>query len=494
MSLVPETQYIIRDDAEEPNAQAGPPMPDYKVRRQPEPRVKVPYLAIAAIAVVPMICALRMVWILLLRWEWWLDDNQQLLQIVFIALLIAPVFAILVALYYGVMWIRARVGHSNIIRMQHDLPIALRDVLGGYQDGPSRQLIEWSLQQHYGTQREWARHSSLRGLGAYSPTIHSPKGAQAEALAAAETLLLGDMGTMEFDRFWDIINTEAVHIKAIGPTTSGKSTMCQALLNERARRGDNILVITPVAAADDWAVKVVGALDHQDIVLAIAKLDGIADERRVRLNSMSRDSFNAMHNDIWVFVDETPDIASNQVTKKAWATFFTKYGSLARHLRIHLVVMAQYDTVAAFGTAGRSALKENLFTVRTAKVGDARTLEIEYGEDSTGEPMHWRVSNPERLLAMSREVPTDASDFLLFGQDELASVDDSPRLGGLEAMVYGVLNNSAPMQANELIARVKQARGGEMSTEHLYNILRTLISKGLVSKTGRPAVFEAIGD
>jgi hypothetical protein len=227
--------------------------------------------------------------------------------------------------------------------------------------------------------------------------------------------------TMPFDAFWRVLTEEVVHLKAIGPSKSGKSTLCQALLNHIvASERDQVVVLSPVGAADDWSVPVIGLTDINKIPEALSLLIEEGDRRQTLLAVSTRAQFDREHNHIWIFVDETPEVAQNTATKAKWVEFFSRFGSRARHMHMHVVVMAQTETTVSLGTKGNAAIKENLTTVYTKHVAGQHIVEIVHGEDdTTREPLTWRVQDVYRLRELAHDAPALRQDAVFLTENHI---------------------------------------------------------------------------
>lgn len=309
---------------------------------------------------------------------------------------------------------RVETARARITRDRYSNPIDVRAVIGK------------SLEQNWkelslATQAEvvMAPYKQLpAGLDSLSNsrTVHAAPHGPAATPGVEE----GD-NQMPFDEFWRILTEDVVHLKAIGPSKSGKSTLCQALLNHIVSSDcDQVVVLSPVGAADDWSVPVIGLTDIDKIPAALDRLIAEGDRRQGLLASMPRSQFDREYNHIWIFVDETPEVAQNKATKDKWQEFFSRFGSRARHMHMHVVIMAQTETTMSLGTKGNAAIKENLTTVYTKKIAGRHVVEIVHGEDeATREPLTRRVQDVYRLRELALETPALRPDAVFLTEDDL---------------------------------------------------------------------------
>jgi hypothetical protein len=140
---------------------------------------------------------------------------------------------------------------------------------------------------------------------------------------------------------------------------------------------------------------------------------------------MERAQFDREHNHIWIFVDETPEVAQNTATKVKWVEIFSRFGSRARHMHMHVVIVAQTETTMSLGTKGNAAIKETLTTVYTKRVAGQHIVEIVHGEDeTTRKPLTWRVQVVYRLKELVDRGPASRPDAVFLTEDSLPQRTD----------------------------------------------------------------------
>lgn len=335
----------------------------------------------------------------------------------FIVVIVAP----FVAMYGYIIRARARAMRERMTRDRWSNPVDARAVINKSMDEYWR---EWQLAAQ--AEIAMAPYKQLpAGLDSLSNSQHYNKTDGAEQAGA------DDNQEMPFDEFWSILTEDVVHLKAIGPSKSGKSYLCQALLNHIVKsKRDQVVVMSPVGANDDWSVPVIGLTDINKITEALDVLIDEGDRRQRELASGARAQFDLDNNHIWIFVDETPEVAQNSVTKDKWVEFFSRFGSRARHMHMHVVIMAQTETVMSLGTKGNAAIKENLTTVYTKKISGRHIVEIVHGEDSiTREPVVNRVADTYRIKLLAEERPALRDDSVFLDESSLVRPSSSTQTG-----------------------------------------------------------------
>ncbi|MBA3470779.1 MAG: ATP-binding protein [Herpetosiphonaceae bacterium] len=161
---------------------------------------------------------------------------------------------------------------------------------------------------------------------------------------------------------WHKLQT-AIHLMIVGPTNAGKSTMARAVLWGRVEQGDQVLILDPHAAPDEWSgVPAVGTgRDYPAIEQAmLALLTEMTDRYQQRAE---RPGYVAQA--LTIFIDEWPSIQTH--CKATAATFMAALAQEGRKVAMRLVILTQSNRVESLGIAGKGDIRDNFTTLLLAE-------------------------------------------------------------------------------------------------------------------------------
>lgn len=157
--------------------------------------------------------------------------------------------------------------------------------------------------------------------------------------------------------WWPIVTAQAVHVRLIGPTSSGKSIMAQALASYFPGQ---LVILDPVAGPDAWGGLPVITTDDE---LSYAPLRQACDallkemKRRVRERRVS----GAVPERLTILFDEVPDTVTE--LPDTAGVFIRRMAQRGRHSAMHLIGMAQSERVRSWGLEGYGDAAESFATV-----------------------------------------------------------------------------------------------------------------------------------
>lgn len=157
--------------------------------------------------------------------------------------------------------------------------------------------------------------------------------------------------------WWPIVTTQAVHVRLIGPTSSGKSIMAQALASHFPGQ---LVILDPVAGPDAWGgLPVITTDDELSYAPMRQACDALLKEmkRRVRerrVSGIAPERLTILFDEVPDTVAELPDTAG---------VFIRRMAQRGRHSAMHLIGMAQSERVRAWGLEGYGDAAESFATV-----------------------------------------------------------------------------------------------------------------------------------
>ncbi len=157
--------------------------------------------------------------------------------------------------------------------------------------------------------------------------------------------------------WWPIVTTQAVHVRLIGPTSSGKSIMAQALASHFPGQ---LVILDPVAGPDAWGgLPVITTDDELSYAPMRQACDALLKEmkRRVRERRVS----GVAPERLTILFDEVPDTVAE--LPDTAGVFIRRMAQRGRHSAMHLIGMAQSERVRAWGLEGYGDAAESFATV-----------------------------------------------------------------------------------------------------------------------------------
>lgn len=157
--------------------------------------------------------------------------------------------------------------------------------------------------------------------------------------------------------FWgDIITKRAPHTRIIGPTSSGKSVLAQAVAHDLQ---DKLLIIDPVWRPGNWgglaAVTVTEDGQYTEIDKA---LSWILDEMKRRGAALQKGDTNFPR--LTIIWDEVPDTVSELSNA---GEVIRRVAQRGRHSNIHMIGIGQSERVGSWGLEGFGDASENFCSV-----------------------------------------------------------------------------------------------------------------------------------
>ena len=268
----------------------------------------------------------------------------------------------------------------------------------------------------------------------------------------------------------------AAHILLVGGSGSGKTSTARGLLLYIIRdRHEKVVILDPKANKDTWLSLPVITNDGE-INRMMGSILGEFN-RRLALNpTLTEREADETFQRVWVFIDETSFINDSCPN---WLLFFRRVSSMARALKIHLVILNQSDQVKELGIEGRSGLRDNFTTLRlVAKMRSKENpapIKIEY-KDRTVEGF-WC---PKTFMSAAEYAPITESH--------------APTLPEPEGFDFSTLS---PVQRRVLQALIKWDEEVAPSKNQLQRklgigfqkvseVLSSLLDLGLIDKNNLP--------
>ena len=239
------------------------------------------------------------------------------------------------------------------------VPLALTGA--ARRDGPTLLSTSHGIELSTGG---WVRTNSHGNLGKW---INSASGevryqnsqphGEAAAGPTAPTPEPGKVAEAPAIRWGEILTKEADHVRCVGPTHSGKSTLAQAI----AAHSDGMLyIIDPTWQPGNWGGLPAATVDPEtgDYEPIRRAIRGLLAEMRRRGRELQ--SGKTTFERLTVVFDEVPDTVAE--VREA-GELIRRMAQRGRHGNMHLVGMGQSDRVQAWGIAGFGDTEENFCTV-----------------------------------------------------------------------------------------------------------------------------------
>lgn len=248
---------------------------------------------------------------------------------------------------------RAKAWQSEIVHLPNNYPIHALDVRV-----LAQQLAASSLDQHY--EVEHVRAGVNPSLTHFHQEIHATPPAEllsqllstsgpAPQLAGLETapqLIAADEWRGWMDR--------APHLLIAGRTEAGKTTLATALLAERVRAGDAVLVLDPHHQPGKWGgVPTIGGGNDFEAILRTLPL--LLDEMDARYSEFNQGRPTEHFQRLTILIDEVPALVEAcmgvapsgrpKVDDLRWLKFAKRLGSEARKVRLSVVLLTQSTLV-----------------------------------------------------------------------------------------------------------------------------------------------------
>jgi hypothetical protein len=186
------------------------------------------------------------------------------------------------------------------------------------------------------------------------------------------------------------------HIKLIGKTKAGKSTLAQLLLTCRAEMGE-ICIVTPIVKDEDWGPYRANIVGRGEGYQEIAKfMEAVLAEKRRRTSRQAEGLQNKFER-LTIFVDELPLICRHVALAPE---FFAAIGESGRHVGIQLVLLSQSNLVKKIG--GSIDDRENFITVYLGK--HARHIIKRINSELTGQLAKAHLTNPKTARRLRDEI------------------------------------------------------------------------------------------
>lgn len=180
----------------------------------------------------------------------------------------------------------------------------------------------------------------------YSPTIQAPKELTAGP-AVTDVTPRGPALIPDVD--WRAWIDRTPHLMIAGRTEAGKTTLAEAIIAERAIRGELLLVLDPHYQPGKWCglPAIGGGRGYGDVLDALGGVMAELDSRYEEFNRGRRtDEFDRLT----VFVDEVPALVEwcfdgKALRDRRWMSFAKQLGSEARKVRLSVILMTQSPLV-----------------------------------------------------------------------------------------------------------------------------------------------------
>lgn len=184
-----------------------------------------------------------------------------------------------------------------------------------------------------------------------------------------EVLAVGTWLPLLFER--------AAHIVILGGSGSGKTRTARGLVRYIVeQRREQVVILDPKANRDTW-MGLPALVRPADIDQAMKAL--LAEfQRRLDLNpTLTEAEAEAAFTRVWVMVDEVSFVRDNC---KPWPSFLKRISSMARSLKLHLIIVNQSERVDELGLKGRGDLLANFARIALSpSVWDGEPASIEIG-------------------------------------------------------------------------------------------------------------------
>ena len=245
-----------------------------------------------------------------------------------------------------VQWLRVSLARHRLIRSRLGVPV---DALSSLNIAPA--VAEAA---HIQLETIRAQYSQYPNLSTYSQAAQPPAQLSAPALLPAPA---AGAALVPFDQWSGWLN-DAPHILIAGATNAGKTTIGKVATRAALLAGASGLVIDP--KGKDWfGLPVIGAGRNFPAMLdMLANVTYDLDQRYQEYGKGKRDFDSTI-----VVVDEVPDImvactsATGRILDPRWSTFARSLGSLAREVRMRVILLSQSPLVEDIGM--NSAMRSN---------------------------------------------------------------------------------------------------------------------------------------
>ena len=138
------------------------------------------------------------------------------------------------------------------------------------------------------------------------------------------------------------------HLLIAGRTNAGKTTLARAVLSERAKGREQLLILDPHDQPGKWSVAAIGG--GRDFAAILDALAGVLSEMDRRFKAYDRGQATEDFDRLTVLIDEVPALVASTMdgTKTLdprWRSFARKLGSEARKVRICALLLTQSPLV-----------------------------------------------------------------------------------------------------------------------------------------------------
>jgi hypothetical protein len=180
----------------------------------------------------------------------------------------------------------------------------------------------------------------------------------------------------------------AAHIVILGGSGSGKTRTARGLVRYIVeQRREQVVILDPKANRDTW-MGLLPLVRPEDIDRA---MEVLLDEFKQRLGlnaTMTEAEAEATFKRVWVVVDEVSFVRENC---KLWTSFLPRLSSMARTLKLQLIIVNQSARVNELGLKERSDLLANFSRIHLSlSVWNNRPARIEIGEEKlSGEWLYY---------------------------------------------------------------------------------------------------------
>lgn len=169
----------------------------------------------------------------------------------------------------------------------------------------------------------------------------------------------------------------AAHIVILGGSGSGKTRTARGLLRFIVeQRHEQVVILDPKANKDTW-MGLPALVRPADIDQAMQALLAEFQRRLERNPTLTEAEAEAAFTRVWVMVDEVSFVRDNC---PPWPAFLKRISSMARSLKLHLIIVNQSERVDELGLKGRGDLLANFAKISLSpSVWDDAPALIEIG-------------------------------------------------------------------------------------------------------------------
>jgi hypothetical protein len=215
----------------------------------------------------------------------------------------------------------------------------------------------------------------------------------------------------------------AAHIVILGGSGSGKTRTARGLVRYIVeQRREQVVILDPKANRDTWmglpACVDAAAID-QAMHLLLAEFKARLDQNPTLTEAEAEAAFTR----IWIVVDEVSFVRDNCTH---WQIFLRRISSMARSLKLHLVIVNQSERVDELGLKGRGDLLANFARIGlSSAVWDGAPAEIAIGAQTI--PGDWLSFFPHAYQGTS--LPAEAVASLVRRREPPGSPEPVPDVG-----------------------------------------------------------------